>query len=447
MVFFIFICKYFGDANLPPQKPYPRFWINLIFLNSLAAYALFFLPKGEKQPFLRAEWVLFVAAGIFLCLSPPIFSGDLHEYMMRGRILGVYHQNPYLTPGEYPNDPFWPLSTWTRLVKLPENYGPLWASIQWIVPTIFGQSYLASIFFFKFFLMAFLIGAVFIFSRIARLVSPNNCIWMLPFFALNPNLINQFLIDGHNDIVMIFLSLCAFYLLLKGRYYWAVAAATLAVLVKFTTIILLPAMGIYYCRKHLPLSAGAWVWAVVRSAAVFGAITFLFYLPFWVGPQTVSYFSAVGSGWFYTNSVPYAFYAFLERLHFSVSPEVVRSFFIYFFIINCLAALTWLALRKTPTAKDLCRAVSWMFLAMYLGNSMPFYGHHLLWAFPFLILAEFPAPLLWNLLYTSVGLFFYFKRPSFLLLIGLAVYGAYLLWIWIRSPKKAIIRPVLRGSS
>ena len=444
---FPLFCRWCGDANIPPQKAFARFWINLIFLNLLLAYLLFFQKTNKIKIVTRSEWILFAAAGLFLCVLPPVFSGDLHEYLMRGRILGVYHENPYLVPREYPGDPFYSLTTWVSLNKLPENYGPVWACIEWIVPTIFRHSYFASIFFFKALLFSFLAGAVWFFDRICREMSPAHAHWLVPFFALNPNLINHTLIDGHNDIVMVFWSLGAFYFLLKNRYARAVAAATLAVLVKFTTVIFLPLTGIFYFRGLKEPSVGKFLGITAKSLAIFAAICFAFYLPFWTGASPLSYFSMFMSNWFYSNSVPYAFYMILNRLGLEVSQDAVKHFFMFFFAANCLLAFIWLWAKKNLAPRDFCRAASWIFLAMYSSYPIPFYGHHLLWALPFLILAEFPAPLLWNLLYTAVGLFFYFKRPSFLFLAGFVLYSGYLLFAYfaVKAGRKSLDSPVKKS--
>ena len=432
MMLFPLICRYCGDGNLPPQKAFARFWINLIFLNLLLAYGLFFIGKNKAVVVSRSEWILFIVVGIFLCALPPIFSGDLHDYLMRGRILGVYHENPYRVPRDYPHDLFYSLSTWVRVYQLPENYGPVWSSVQWIAPTLFRDSYFGSLFFFKLILFGFLAGCVFIFSRICRLVAPEHAVWMVPLFALNPNLIDHILVDGHNEIVMVFWIIAALYLSLKNKYFWTVIAATLAVLVKFTPVILLPAFGIYAFRSQTAQSPRALIKLVLKTVVIFVVVGVIFYWPFWMGPSTLSYFSKF-SDWFYSNSVPYAIHRLIGRLGVALPEIAVKHFFMVFFGLNCLWALAWLWLQKKQDARSLCRAVTWMFMAMYISYAIPFYGHHLLWMLPFLILAQFPAPFLCLILFAATGVFFYFKRMSVLFMISLAVYVFYVLILNFRA--------------
>jgi len=145
-----------------------------------------------------------------------------------------------------------------------------------------------------------------------------------------------------------------------------------------------------------------------------------------VGPSTLGYFSKFHD-WFYSNSVPYLAYFVLNGLGILISQETIRRFFMLFFAGNCLLALVWMSFKQRVDSKTLCRAVSWMFLAMYIRFPIPFYGPYLLWALAFLILSEFSLPLLWVTIYNGVGLFFYFKRTSALFLMGLAIYGLALL--------------------
>ena len=71
---------------------------------------------------------------------------------------------------------------------------------------------------------------------------------------------------------------------------------------------------------------------------------------------------------------------------------------------------------------------AWVLIAMYLSYTIPFYGHHLIWALPFMVLANLPSPILWSTLYSVTGLFFYFKRPSALFVAGIGIYAAYLVF-------------------
>ena len=249
---------------------------------------------------------------------------------------------------------------------------------------------------------------------------------MTALFALNPNMISHTLIDGHNDIVMVFWMLSAFYFIQSKEFLWAASAATFATLTKFTSVVLLPVLSAAIFLDA-QMTTGKKIKLVTAAAGIFIALTVLFYKPFWVGMQTVGYF-ATFSTWFASNSVPYAVSALLARAGLVLPNASVKNFFNLFFAVNSALALLWLARRKERSLRDVARVIAWMFVAMYLSYTIPFYGHHLLWAFPFLILADLPKPLVWTTLYTAAGLFFYFKRLSVLFMAALALYGCFLIY-------------------
>ena len=418
MMLFTPACILAGDGNLPPQKPLARLVINTIFLHAIAVYVWLFSDKGLRIE--RRHWALFTWVGLLFCAMPPVFSGDLHDYLMYGRIFGVYHDNPYVIPRFYPDDPFYSLSVWVGQNKVPQNYGPVWTLVQWIAPTLFRDSYVLSLFFFKLMLFGFLACSAWLFRKIALRMDPQKAEWLTALFVLNPNLVSQTLIDGHNDILMVLLMLAAFYFMVKQNDLASVVFASLSVLVKFTSVVVLPAVVVYALGSGRYASPPRKLFHLTRSALLFAAICAAFYAPFWEG-KPLAYFSTFGT-WFASNSVPYAVQAALARIGIGIPSVAVQHFFSMFFAANVFAALAWLALRPRAEPRHAALALSWMFLAMVGSYTIPFYGHHLLWAFAFLLLADLPAPLVWVALYTASGVFFYFKRLSVLFVLSIAAY-------------------------
>ena len=107
---------------------------------------------------------------------------------------------------------------------------------------------------------------------------------------------------------------------------------------------------------------------------------------------------------------------------------LVENAFYVFFVLTAAGILLWLLLKKSFETKDIFRALSFIFLVLYLSYSVPFYGSHLNWALPFIILSEFPLSKFLILLYTAAGLFAYFKRLSFLYLAAVALYFLFLVF-------------------
>ena len=423
MLAFTPVLRWTGETNLPPLLPASRAVVNGIFLLMVGGY-IWVIACQDKSPLSNGVWAVFLAVAVLLCAMPPVFSGDAYEYLMRGRIFGVYHLNPYAhASGEFSRDLFYPFSIWHHL---PENYGPSWVLLQWIAPTFFGHSVPLALAAHKGLLLVFFVLSGILFHKINRHVSPGNEEWLTRLYLLNPNLWVHHLVDGHNDIVMIFWMLLAVYAILKQRWLAGMALAAVAVLVKFSSAVLLPVLGLMSLRacSRSP---------VRRICTAFGQIlivffTFaVFYAPFWIGRDTWRYF-LIFKDWFYSNSIPYAVHMALGKMGWVIEPSVVAGFFRYFFMANSVLAVAWLAARKDLLSRDAFRATSWIFGAMYVSYAIPFYGHHLNWAIPFFILGEFPARRVGLCLFSFAGLFAYFKRLSFLFLMASAIYAAWLIY-------------------
>ncbi len=73
--------------------------------------------------------MLAVAYHVAVFLLPLLFSRDVYSYAFYGRIVGIYHQNPYVhTPVEFAGDSLWPL-VGPKWVDTPAVYGPLFTSL------------------------------------------------------------------------------------------------------------------------------------------------------------------------------------------------------------------------------------------------------------------------------------------------------------------------------
>jgi len=87
----------FQDYNLTPLKIPVRYVILGIYFIIFSAYLFWINDRRQKEDSPRA-WLLFFLVEAGLCFICPVFSGDMMYYLMRGRILGVYH----LVTGEVP---------------------------------------------------------------------------------------------------------------------------------------------------------------------------------------------------------------------------------------------------------------------------------------------------------------------------------------------------------
>jgi hypothetical protein len=172
-----------------------------------------------------------------------MLSFDIFNYIATAKVLFFYHENPYvIMPIEFVGDP---LLSFTHAANKIALYGPSWISIS-AIPYFTGfGNFLVTLFSFKLFVSIFYLGTVYLIWKISKnLLS-------VSFFALNPLVIIETLVSGHNDIVMIFFSLCSFYILMnKKNIILAIIFFMLSIFVKYSTIFLFP-LFIYIVWKTI----------------------------------------------------------------------------------------------------------------------------------------------------------------------------------------------------
>lgn len=189
----------------------------------------FFTKNVDKfRISLKKIIILSILATIFA--YPAILAFDIFNYITTARVLFTYQENPYIIfPIEFINDPY---LEFTRAANKTALYGPFWIILTGI-PYVLGlNNFILTLFSFKVFVSLFYIGTVYLINKIDR----NAVI----FFALNPLVIIEALVSGHNDTVMMFFALLAFYLLFKKRYGISAIAIIGSISIKFATLFLIP---------------------------------------------------------------------------------------------------------------------------------------------------------------------------------------------------------------
>ncbi len=251
----------FVDPNLtlstsPLYQKFHRPLFELVFYNRslstiifvlavimlFAFYFLFlWLIKQNKLNRKTFWWLIGLTAGILL-FAFPAFSYDIFNYIFTAKVAYYYHENPYLVmPIEFIGDPN---LMFTRAANKIALYGPSWITLSFIPHVFSFDNIIAAIFSFKIFTAAFYFGAVWVIWKLTK------NLFSVVLFALNPVLIIETLISAHNDIVMMFFVLLAYYFVREKKIGWAIVAFLLSVLVKYSTIILAP-IFIYLILKSI----------------------------------------------------------------------------------------------------------------------------------------------------------------------------------------------------
>ena len=201
-------------------------------------YFIFLYLARKKKIDSKTVWVAILFAGILLAFSYNAFSFDLFNYIFDAKIVTYYHESPFIHKAlDYGGDPMLNFMRWTHRTY---PYGPTWLGLT--VPLSFlGMNYfLPTFFLFKFLISASFIGSCYMVYKISGKLFPEDRLFHLSFWALNPLVLIEGLVSSHNDMPMIFLTLSSIYLFILRKRALSLVSYVLSVGVKYSTALLLP---------------------------------------------------------------------------------------------------------------------------------------------------------------------------------------------------------------
>lgn len=236
----------FGDP------PVLRALLVTLALGPLFAVAL--VPALRAALTVRITLVASVVLTVGAVVLPPSESHDLWSYAMDGRIVSQYGASPYVhSPAHYPHDGFLHLvgSGWraTRSV-----YGPLFTGISAALTGVTGTNELATRLAFQVLAAVAVLLATWLVARETR-----DPIALL-VIGVNPVVAMEIVNPGRNDALVALALLGGILLLRRRRPLVAIAAVTLAVLVKAVALLALGALLLWLAvrvGRNLALRAGA----------------------------------------------------------------------------------------------------------------------------------------------------------------------------------------------
>lgn len=239
------------------QRPFSTsIYILLILLLFTGQLGLVLAVQKKILPS-KAIWWLILFTGGLLTFSYNAFSYDLFNYIFDAKVVTYYHSNPYHHYAlQYPHDPMLSFMHWTQRTY---PYGPLWLGITIPFSLIGGQIFLITFYLFKLIASLSYFGTAYFIGKIAKKISPSSSLFALTLFAFSPLVIVEGLVSAHNDMIMIFLSTLALYLLVSKIYVRSLLSLGASILVKFATAVWLPVwLGFFYFfkrKKNIPFDA------------------------------------------------------------------------------------------------------------------------------------------------------------------------------------------------
>lgn len=327
---------------------------------------------------LRVVLITSLALALPLLLAYPINATDIFGYVIRGRIASAYGDNPFVSPAaEFIGDPFMPLvGEW---VGLTTPYGPVWETVAAGLTAVSGDSLLWGVLLFKGLALAcFLITTALIWGLLPE--NPRRLPLAL-LWAWNPGLLLTFILNGHNDSLMLMWLVLGFAVACRGRKSAGFVIMVLAALTKPVALLALPFFFIGFWRE-VPAGRPRFRFAALALAGSLAAVGLAF-LP-WAAQdgflrttlnlaQRLMEEAAGGAG--YSPAV-WLFILFDGRVDIEPIGAVLQAIF-----AGVALWLVWMTARGRPAL----RGVADIFFA-YLTTALNFRVWYTVWPFPWLLL-------------------------------------------------------------
>lgn len=215
-------------------------------------------------------------------LAYPMVSRDIFNYLFNAKMILVYGQSPYVHAAwDFPQD------DWLRFmhnIHTPTPYGYVWTAISLIPIKIGLPKFTTSLLAMKVFLTIFTLFQTFLVYKIANLIKLKNPWQRTLLVGLNPLLLTESILVGHNDIVMPTFALLGFYFLYQREnfknkffagFFWLAS-----VLSKLATVILAP-LYLFYKKVDVFFWGGLGLFAVILTrTSQFNSWYFVWSIPF-----------------------------------------------------------------------------------------------------------------------------------------------------------------------
>jgi hypothetical protein len=402
-----------------------------LILAFVTLFALYLLGwKAAQRISTRSAWLIVIGGvvlfAVILLFMYPYDAADIFDNILHGRIISVYHANPFRDiPAQFAADPFYPYIGWRKSISA---YGPGWEMLAGLSARLAGDGLIENVFVFKAVLVAFLAGCSGLIVLILRRIAPERALAGLVLFAWNPVVVYETIGQGHNDVAMLFWMLLAIWLLLKKRYTLTILALLIGALFKFIPLLFIPAAAAIALR-NLGTSRARLRWLFVTTI-VSVALVGLAYAPFWNGLATLSITRRTQQ---FTSSLPTVIYTLLQFNFDRVEAATWVS--LIALTLTGLCAL-WAAWRAWRDRSELSLIRSMYYLIMfYLLLAVPwFHPWYAVWAIGLAALLPVGHAVRLAILF------------SFAVLSKLLIFAPYILWI-ARPPEVARFNEVLLGPS
>jgi alpha-1,6-mannosyltransferase len=263
----------------------PVFLAALVALTALYLTALWLVLRAER-PLPGGQLTLglllvVVPLGLVAALLPgyPLLSSDIFKYIFDGRIMVVYHENPFIkVPADYPDDRFYDLVYWKAVVNA---HGPIWRVLEAISAQVGGERCENAVLAMKLWPALAYLATVGVLFRMLRAAWPQRALPLTLAYAWCPLVVLEAIQNGHNDVVAALPVLLALWAARADRWPLAVVLVAAGFLVKPLAAVAGPALLVAAWR------AGPRPFRdLIIGAGVAAGLVLLAYAPFYAGIDT-----------------------------------------------------------------------------------------------------------------------------------------------------------------
>ena len=193
-------------------------------------------------PLKSFPWFFVSLLALVFSLSYPFLSSDVFKYLFAAKELLVYHANPHLVaPWVFEGD------TWLRFMRwihTPSPYGPVMTALAIPYYILGFGKFVPTLYLFKLDQIFWYGLSIWVIGKLSKSTRAQL------FFALNPLVLLEWLVNAHNDAPMISLLLLSLYLFSLGRRLPSFISLLLSIGIKYVTIVFLPFI---FLKKIIPL--------------------------------------------------------------------------------------------------------------------------------------------------------------------------------------------------
>ncbi len=233
--------KWLYESSQTLSNDWVFFSVTIVLVLLFFLYFLIF--KKIKNISFKKIFIFSIIINLLLWLIWPVASSDIFGYIYQGRVWVIFKENPHLISySNFQHDIFFDnlKNMWSGYTS---RYGPVFTIINGFFTLLFKNNVILNLFSLKlFFIIINILNGYLIYK-----ITKNKEAFYL--YALNPLILFEFAINGHNDVLFTFFVILAILFLNKKEsglknYLKSFFLLTLSVLTKFISIIFLPIFAI-----------------------------------------------------------------------------------------------------------------------------------------------------------------------------------------------------------